>query len=154
MVMPLIALLFEGMGFLVFVVSLAAWGHNFHRAKKAGILDYSMFTLHPAFLLCTVFAAVMTVSAIVYFRQDNVEGFRISIGAAVTFLSVLVWNTGFVTNAGLYMAGAKCNPLTARRENGLLLFLPQHRDPRVTRPILYENTPENREKFGKLLSHA
>lgn len=146
-----VSLLFESAGFLTFAVSIAFWAHNFLRSKKAGILDYSMFTLHPAFLLCAVFAAVMTVSAILYLRRDDAVGFRISIGAAVLFLSVLVWNTGFVTKLGLYMTGTKCNPLTARRENGLLLFLAEHPDPRVTKPIVYENTPQNREKFAALM---
>lgn len=151
---PVIARCFEVAGAAVFAVSIVFWGRSFFLSRKAGILDYSMFALHPVFLLCAVFAPLLLWSAVRYFRADDAEGFRMSIGAVVIFLSVLVWNTGFVTKKGLYMTGTKCNPLIPKRENGLLLFLPQRRDIRVTKPIVYENTAKNREKFAALLHPA
>ena len=151
---PIIALVFECAGLAVFAGSLVCWLRTLLRARKAGILDYSMFALHPLFLLCTVFAGVLLWSAVRYLRAADTEGFRVSIGAVILFLSVLVWNTGFVTKEGLYMTGTKCNPLTLRRENGLLLFLPKRRDVRVSKPIVYENMPENREKFASLMQSS
>ncbi|MBQ4465894.1 MAG: hypothetical protein II916_08040 [Oscillospiraceae bacterium] len=49
------------------------------------------------------------------------------------------------------MTGSRCNPLASRRENGLLVFVPARQDLRVSKPIVYENTPENREKFASLM---
>ncbi len=142
---------FELLGILAFLVSIGSWTANYIRSKRACILDYSMFSLHLVFLLCTVFTCVMLFSAVRYFRTENTAGFRMSFGAAIIFLSVLVWNTGFVTKKGLYLTGSPLNPLTAHQENGFLYFTPQRHDIRAAKPIIYENTPENREKFADLL---
>ena len=142
---------FELLGAVCFLVSIVFWTANLLRSKRVGILDYSMFTLHPLFILCTLFTGVLLIAAVKYFWSGEAAGFRISIGAAVMFLSLLVWNTGFVTNRGLFLTGAPINPLTAKQENGLLLFTPERHDPRASRPIAYENTPENRAKFSALL---
>ena len=146
----ILSLLFELCGFGCFLVSIIAWGLTFRRARREGILDYSMFALHPVFLLCVGFTAVMLFFAIRYFLKGDVNGFRTSIGAAVIFLSLLVWNTGFVTKSGLYLTGTKRISLVMKRENGLILLIPQEKDFRAARPIIYENTPENREKFSAL----
>ncbi len=145
------AIVFEVLGLLAFVVSIGFWIANFIRAKRAGILDYSMFSMHPLFLLCTLFTGIMLLSAMRYYHAENTVGFRTSFGAAVLFLSVLEWNPGFVTKKGLYLTGTPLNPLSAKQENGFLLFTPERRDIRATKPIIYENTPENREKFADLL---
>ena len=142
---------FEGLGAVVFLVSVGFWAANLHRSRRAGILDYSMFTLHPLFILCTVFTGILLFSAVDHFRKGNAAGFRMCIGASVIFLSALVWNTGFVTRRGLFLTGAPLNPLKARQENGLLLLTAEHHDVRAAKPIVYENTPENREKFAALL---
>lgn len=142
---------FEGLGAVCFLVSIGFWAANLLRSRKAGILDYSMFTLHPLFILCAVFAGILLGSAVNYVKHEDAAGFRISIGTAVMFLSVLVWNTGFVTRKGLFLTGTPLNPLSVRQENGLLLFTPKRRDVRAAKPIVYENTPENRKKFSELL---
>ena len=147
----ILSLLFELCGFGCFLVSIIAWVLTLRRAKREGILDYSMFALHPVFLLCAGFTAVMLFFAIRYFLKGDVNGFRVSIGAAVIFLSVLVWNTGFVTKTGLYLTGTKRIPLVMKRENGLIQLIPQEKDFRASRPIVYENTPENRERFAALM---
>ena len=149
--LSVIAVCFEGSGFAAFAVSLGFWLVSFRRAKKAGILDYSMFALHPLFLMTAVLAGVLLAAAVRYLRNEELIGFRMTIGAAVMLLSLLVWNTGFVTKTGLFMTGSRCNPLTSRRENGLLVFVPVRQDLRVSKPIVYENTPENREKFASLM---
>lgn len=142
---------FELLGAVCFLVSIGFWIANLLRSRKVGILDYSMFALHPLFILCTLFTGILLVAAVRYFWNGDAAGFRISIGAAVIFLSVLVWNTGFVTNRGLFLTGAPVNPLKGSQENGMLLFTPERHDVRAARPIAYENTPENREKFAALL---
>ena len=142
---------FEMCGFACFLLSAVIWSITLHRAKQAGILDYSMFTLHPVFLLCAGFAAVMLFMSVRYFRAGNMTGFRMSIGAGVIFLSILVWNTGFVTKTGLYLTGSRRIPLAAKLENGLILLIPELFDFRAANPIPYENTPENRKKFAALL---
>lgn len=142
---------FELLGAVCFLVSIGFWTANYLRSRRVGILDYSMFALHPLFLLCTLFTGILLVSAVRYFRSGDAVGFRTSIGASVIFLSGLVWNTGFVTKRGLFLTGAPVNPLKASQENGMLLFTPERHDLRAARPIVYENTPENREKFAELL---
>ena len=141
---------FEWLGAVCFLVSVGFWAANLMRSRKAGILDYSMFTLHPLFILCAVFTGILLYAALDYFKNGETVGFRISIGAAVIFLSMLVWNTGFVTRRGLFLTGTPLNPLKARQENGLLLLTAERHDIRAAKPIVYENTPENREKFANL----
>ncbi len=141
---------FEWLGAVCFLVSIVCWAENLLRSRRAGILDYSMFALHPLFILCALFTGILLAAAIGYFKRGDTAGFRMSIGASVIFLSTLVWNTGFVTKRGLFLTGTPLNPLTARQENGLLLLTAERHDVRAAKPIVYENTPENREKFADL----
>ncbi|HAJ96921.1 MAG TPA: hypothetical protein DCO72_04220 [Ruminococcus sp.] len=144
----MIELLFMVMGVLAFWISLTFWYLNWIRAKRAKILDYSMFSVNALFALCGIFGIIMLVMGIRYFVKENPYGFRISMGTAILFLSSLLWNTGFVTKKGLYMVGIKPMKLTAVVENEILLLVPEELNWRVQTPFGYLNTPENREKFA------
>ncbi len=135
-------------GLLAFLVSMAFWLINWIRAKKAGILDYSMFSVNPLFLVCGIFGLIMLIMGIRYFSKSDIYGFRISIGTAVLFLSALVWNTGFVTKKGLYMMGGKPMKLKAVLGDEIFLLVPEEMSWRVQTPFGYLNTPENRRKFA------
>ena len=135
-------------GMLAFLVSMIFWYRNLARAKKAYILDYSMFSMNVLFVLCGILGIVMLIMGIRYFIQVNAYGFHISMGTAILFLSSLLWNTGFVTEKGLYMIGGKPLKLKAVIDGEIFLLVPEEWNWRVQAPFGYLNTPENRKKFA------
>jgi len=135
-------------GQLAFWVSMIFWYRNLARAKKAHILDYSMFSMNILFILCGILGVIMLIMGIRYFMQGNPYGFRISMGTAILFLSSLLWNTGFVTKKGLYMMGIKPMKLTAVVNDKIFLLVPEELNWRVQTPFGYLNTPENRRRFA------
>ena len=90
----------------------------------------------------------MLIMGMRYFMQGNAYGFRISMGTAILFLSSLLWNTGFVTEKGLYMMGVKPMKLKAVINDKIFLLVPEELNWRVQAPFGYLNTPENRRKFA------
>ena len=65
---------FELLGAVCFLVSIGFWTANLLRSRKVGILDYSMFALHPLFILCTLFSGILLVAAVSAFLERRCSG--------------------------------------------------------------------------------
>ena len=140
-------------GFAAFVIAFWLWLRNAARAIRAGVLDFSTFSMHPMFRVSWVLGGVMLVLTVVLRVIGDLYGVLVTVGILLVYAALLISNTGFVTKRGLCLPGARVIGLRDVSDAQTLQFVPTSPTVRCMNPIVYENTPENRERFAALLEH-